>query len=54
MKKFYFFLVLFTALSAVAMAAADKLQGRVVDDAGKAVGYATVIVMQGEDVVAGI
>lgn len=54
MKKFYFFLVLFTALSAVAMAAADKLQGRVVDDAGKAVGYATVVVMQGDDVVAGI
>lgn len=54
MKKFYSLLVLFTALSTVAMAAADKLQGRVVDDAGKAIGYATVIVMQGDDVVTGI
>ncbi len=54
MKKFYSLLVLFTALSTVAMAAADKLQGRVVDDAGRAIGYATVVVMQGDDVVTGI
>lgn len=54
MKQFYSLLVLFVALSSVAMAAGDKLQGRVVDDAGKAIGYATVIVSRGDDVVAGI
>ena len=54
MKKFFSLLVCLLMTVSAAVAATDKLQGRVVDGAGKAVGYATVVVMQGDDVVAGI
>ena len=54
MKKFYSLLVVFMLSSTLLMAAADKLQGRVVDEAGKAVGYATVIVFQGGEMVSGV
>ena len=53
MKKFFSLLVCFSMLTSVVMAASYRVKGRVVDDNGSPIGYATVIVEQGEDVVSG-
>ncbi len=54
MKKFYTFLLIFSMfLSSVMAATPYKVGGRVIDDKGEPVGYATVLLMQGEEVVTG-
>ena len=54
MKKFYSFLVAFMLSSTLLMAASDRINGRVVDEAGRAVGYATVILFQNGEMVGGV
>lgn len=54
MKKFYTFSLIFSMLASVVMAATPyKVGGRVIDDKGEPVGYATVLLMQGEEAVVG-
>ena len=53
MKKFFSLLVCFSMCASFVMAASYRVKGRVVDDNGSPIGYATVIVEQGEDVVSG-
>ncbi len=53
MKKIFSLFVCFSMLASVALAAAFGVSGRVIDENGEPVGYATVLAMQGEDVVVG-
>lgn len=53
MKKIFSLFVCFSMLASVALAAAFGVSGRVIDEKGEPVGYATVLAMQGEDVVVG-
>lgn len=54
MKKFYTFSLIFSMLASVVMAATPyKVGGRVIDDKGEPVGYATVLLMQDGEAVVG-
>ena len=49
-----FFLLSLALLMATSAMAISRVTGRVVDTEGKPIGYATVVAMQGEDVVRGV
>ena len=53
MKKIFSLFVCFSMLASVALAAAEGVSGRVIDEKGEPVGYATVLAMQDDEVVVG-